>query len=599
MQFKKVFAYVSYGFFQMKTAGLRMTINQGLHWIRNKQSLSYSKWIRKVESKEYSCKPKENRKQQVSTYHIIIPICANTDGSIDKNKVSLTVRSVYAQEENSAIKISLWLFDTKEEERIWCNEQFAKKRNIRIYTYESRKLSTYWTTFLTSNKEDYIAIIPVGDQLRKQAFLRIRNWLKNKPDYDMIYTDEDYRDHKGQRFAPVWKPDWSPDLLMNTPYCIHLCLYRRTILEKINWETFEGLNTWEYEIALRVTEETNRIAHVPEILYHHGKSTEMEDKQNYQSIRRKAITRRGQRGSIEEQGVYYILDSKPLVSIILLSKDNDKLLIQCLESILRLTTYPNLEIIIIDNGSGEVTRKRINTWLSSNDRRQENRRASGQKVAIHYEIHPMAFNYSSLCNLGVNKAKGVYIIFLNDDIQVITTDWIERLIGHASLSYVGAVGAKLLYPETKLIQHMGIINLAAGPAHIMQGKRKEDSVLDTRNYLAVTGACLAIARERFYEVHGFSENYACAWNDVDLCLKLYERGYYNVVRNDVELIHYEAYTRKNECLDHRKLLRLEYDKRRLYKNHPILKETDPFYNRNLNQHRTDFSLGYGGSVLNR
>ena len=204
-----------------------------------------------------------------------------------------------------------------------------------------------------------------------------------------------------------------------------------------------------------------------------------------------------------------------------------------------------------------------------------------------YIYEKSEFNFSKMCNTGARAASGQYLLFLNDDIEIRDGLWLQRMVGHAELPYIGAVGAKLMYPDDDLIQHCGVINLRkAGPAHAFI--RMNDNSIPyfwrteiEYNWLAVTAACLLVDKEKFNQVGGFNEDFAVAYNDVDLCFKLYEAGYYNVVRADAVLIHYESVSRGYDNYDGAKMERLINEREKLYSMHPDLRGRDPFFNPNL------------------
>ena len=200
-----------------------------------------------------------------------------------------------------------------------------------------------------------------------------------------------------------------------------------------------------------------------------------------------------------------------------------------------------------------------------------------------------------MCNLGAGYANGDYYLFLNDDIKIIQTGWLQRMLGHAQLTHVGAVGCKLLYPDSTLIQHSGVMNLANGPGHAFAQMDDTDRHSWDRNkieynFSAVTGACLLLAKEKFDEVGGFEEELRVGYNDVDLCIKLLEAGYYNVLRNDVTLIHYESISRGDDKLDSKKAARLKREQEILFSRHPWYRHHDPCYNVNLVKDKGDYSL---------
>ncbi len=263
----------------------------------------------------------------------------------------------------------------------------------------------------------------------------------------------------------------------------------------------------------------------------------------------------------------------PTVSVIIPSKDHPDILFRCLDSFVDKTsglgTKVKTEFIIVDNGSSEENKNRIEQKL--------------QKINnTRYIYKELPFNFSYMCNWGAKEARGDYLLFLNDDMEIVDADWLILLMEKAVLPYVGAVGAKLLYPGTDIIQHAGITNLRVGPAHKLQfAHDKEDHYFGqnrgVHDMLGVTGACLLVKKTLFEKVGGFDETLAVAFNDVDLCYKIYEEGYYNVVRNDLFLFHHESLSRGKDGESEEKQLRLLREKDYLYEKHQDLYGKDPFY----------------------
>lgn len=307
--------------------------------------------------------------------------------------------------------------------------------------------------------------------------------------------------------------------------------------------------------------------------------------------------------SASESGetLFGTIKEKPLLSVIIPSKDHPELLKKCIGSFLERTflpgtdcfseklqagkrTYP-VEFIVVDNGSSEVNRKETEDYLIS----------TGTDYRYLYES--MEFNFSAMCNRGVKAAKGEYILLLNDDMEIIEENWLRILLGQALLPGTGAVGAKLWYPEGERIQHAGITNMHIGPSH------KLVTFPDDRVYyyghntvpydmIAVTGACLLVKKALFMEVGGMDESMAVSYNDVDFCFKLAEAGYRNVIRNDAVLLHHESASRGPDVVSEEKWQRLLREKAKLYKKHPIFYKWDSYYGNQLIDNAPDYRIGY-------
>ena len=270
------------------------------------------------------------------------------------------------------------------------------------------------------------------------------------------------------------------------------------------------------------------------------------------------------------------------VSILIPSKDHPQILQRAVASIREKSTYANLEIIVIDNGSNAENKAEYEALAKQYD--------------FCYCYVPMDFNFSRMCNLAAKEASGDYYLLLNDDTEVITPDWIERMLGQARLPETGAVGAKLYYPDGDLIQHCGITNMYEGPVHKLFGYSDAVSYDRGRNrgvvdLVGVTAACLMIAKEKYDAVGGFPEVLSVAYNDVDFCFSLIEKQYRNVMRNDVRLFHYESLSRGDDHQDEAKRQRLFNERMILYTRHPSFVDHDPYYNPQLTGCNQNFEAG--------
>ena len=476
-------------------------------------------------------------------------------------------------------------------------KKFEKNPKVKVvYREKNGNISEATNSALSVATGDFIALLDCDDILAKDALLTVVETLNENPDLDFIYSDEDKVDESGKhRHTPHFKPDWSPDTFMSHMYTCHLGVFRKSIADEIGGfrKGFEGAQ--DYDFTLRFTEKTDRIAHIPRILYHwvereESTSVNPDAKPYFTNAARKAkeeaLQRRGLTATLEtlplnQIRVNYTPVGEPKVSIVIPSKDNPDILKNCIDSILKYTEYPNYEIVVVDNGSSDENKKKVEV-LTGDSR-------------IKYVYDKYDFNFSKMCNIGVKESTGEYILLLNDDTEVTEAGWLTRMTGHAMLPHTGAVGARLLYPDKKTIQHVGVIMIDEGPAHAFAGFADDVVLYFGRNrwdynYIAVTGACLMVSRKKYEEVGGFDESFAVTYNDVDFCLKLYEAGYYNVVRNDVVLIHHESLSRGHDNMDIEKIKRLNRERDRMYDIHPLFGHNDPFYNINFNHHNTDFSF---------
>ncbi|MCD7854701.1 MAG: glycosyltransferase [Clostridiales bacterium] len=465
-----------------------------------------------------------------------------------------------------------------------------------IYQNERNSLSFCTNIGIEAAEGEFIAILNCNDILAPNALYEITKLLNENPSLDFIYTDEYQIDGRSKkRSLPLFKPDYSPDTLLSFMYTGSLNLYRRSIIKETGGlrEYFEGSEL--YDLVLRFCEKTDNIGHISKALYHRRKKSKLNSsnsQNNFTSspvyrLKDEALKRRGIKGKLEavegtdQFRVVYDVPKNALVSVIIPSKDNFEVLKRCVLSIIQKTEYKEYEIIVVDNGSSEENKKAISKLCSENN------------IIYHYEKED--FNFSRMCNKGAELSKGDFLLFLNDDTEIIEVKWLERMAGQAAQPHTGAVGAKLLYPNSTLIQHDGVINLPVGPGHALL-HANDNSALDLDrnkfdfNYLSITAACLCVDRNKFYEAGGFFEGLKVGYNDVDLCFKLYEKGYLNIVRNDVVLYHYESLSRGDDQRSLEKLKRLDAEKEILFNRHPDLQGKDPYHNINLAKNRLDFAV---------
>lgn len=466
-----------------------------------------------------------------------------------------------------------------------------------IYRTENGHISAATNDGLAAADGEFAVFMDCDDIIEPTALYEMAKKLNDDPHLDFIYSDEDKITEDGKiRHMPFFKPEWSPDLFMSEMYTNHLAVYRLSIVKKIGGLRSAYNGSQDYDMTLRFMEQSDnsRVGHIPKVLYHWRERKESVafslGSKNYAAkagcrAKEDALRRRGIKGHLEyvpDVGQYrtvYDVEGEPVISIIIPSKDNPEILRQCIDSIYGFTRYRSFEVIVVDNGSSPENKEKISLFLGERN--------------IRYIYGIYSFNFSKMCNKGAAAAKGDFLLFLNDDIEIFQPQWLERMLGAAQQKHTGAVGAKLLYPETTLIQHAGVSNIKEGPSHNFL--RCNDSFpyyfgfsnLDY-NCIAVTAACLMVKRSVFDGVNGFNEKFPVAYNDVDLCFRIYEAGYYNVQRNDAIAYHHESYSRGIDEINEEKLLRLSAEKCMLYKDHPALKGYDPFLNVNIHSIGTTF-----------
>lgn len=459
-----------------------------------------------------------------------------------------------------------------------------------IYREENGNISAATNDGIAIAQGEFIAFMDCDDIIEPDALYEMAKKLNENPQFDFIYSDEDKITEDGKiRHLPFFKPDWSPDLFMCMMYTNHLSCYRTSIVKGIGGlrSAYNGAQDYDFTLRFMEKSDNKKVGHISKILYHWRERKEsvayLMSSKSYATeatgnAKRDWIRRNNVAAYLEyisdmsQYRVVYQVIGEPLVSIIIPSMDSPDILKQCIDSIYEYTTYKNFEIIVVDNGSNEINRVRIALYL--------------EKKCGVYIYERDAFNFSRMCNIGAQHAKGEYLLFLNDDIEVFQPEWLEKMLGHAQLSYTGAVGTKLFYPETTIMQHAGVCNSNVGPGHNFY--RCDDAVgcyfgLNRVDYncAAVTGACLLVATKKFWEVQGFDESFAVSYNDVSLCFALGEAGYYNVVRNDVVLYHHESLTRGNDRIKDIDRVRLSRELERLFLKYPRYKGFDPYLNCNL------------------
>ena len=484
-------------------------------------------------------------------------------------------------------------------------EYEEKYENFHVfYRKENGRISENTNSALSLAKGDYVALVDDDDLLEPYSILELVRYVNDYPGTDVVYSDEDMLSEDGtDRHDPKFKPDWSPDSFFSIMYTCHLCMIRRTLIDQVGGfdKRYDGAQ--DYDLLMKISEITDRIGHVPQMLYHWREikgSTALDMgaksylKDATENLKKAAMERRGQKGRIEwcsrkdvvQCYAVYDVREDDLVSIVIPSKDNFAVLKRCIDSIYEVPAGVSFEVIVVDNGS-EKDRDRYTEYLA-------------EKGCL-YIYEPLKFNFSRMCNIGASHAKGNIILFLNDDIEVRGDGWLSRMAGHAILDHVGAVGCKLYYPKGNMIQHCGVVNTGIGPGHAFYGIDDTEAVcyggrnLLPYNFSVVTGAALMVTKDKFYEAGGFDESLIVAYNDVALCFSLLEHGYRNVLRPDVSLIHYESVSRGLDSEDEEKTRRRIAEMERLYELHPSMKGVDPCYNPNLKKDNADFM--YGEPVL--
>lgn len=446
---------------------------------------------------------------------------------------------------------------------------------------------------------EFIALFDHDDLLTPDALFENVRLLNGHRDADMIYSDEDKVDEDGRRSNPYFKPDWAPDTFLSRNYVSHLGVYRRSLVDAVGGfrAGFEG--SQDYDLVLRIVERTQRIHHIPRVLYHwriHALSVASGiGVKNYaydsaMNAISEALHRRGEPGRVEmlksDPGNYivrYDLTRDWKVSIVIPTRDHADDLERCLGSIFAKSTYRNFEVILLDNGSIEhETSLCFAKWQALEPER------------VKVVPHDVPFNYSEINNYAVRQSTGDIVLLLNNDTEVIAPQWIEAMLEQAQRPTIGCVGAKLLYADDT-IQHAGVVMRIGGVAGHSHRFYDRDApgyyhILKTvNNYSAVTAACLMIRREVWDQVGGLDEELTVAFNDVDFCLRVRAAGYLNVYVPHAELYHYESKSRGFDDTP-AKIARGIKEQQFMQKRWNVSKADDPFYSPHLSLTSEDYAI---------
>lgn len=432
----------------------------------------------------------------------------------------------------------------------------------------------------------FVTFLDHDDVLAPDALYEVARVLEQDGAIDVVYSDED-KIEGDRRLSPFFKPDWCPNLLLSLNYINHLCVIRRSLLESVGGfrPGFDGAQ--DHDVLLRVTERTKRIAHIPKVLYHwrkiEGSAAAVPDAKPhaYDAARRAledALTRRQTPGSVQvlaagRYRVRYEVRGKPLVTIIIPTRDRVDLLKTCVESIQERSTYRGFELLVVDNESREPATL---DFLSKIEEPHRVFRSPGR------------FNWQAINNAAAAHARGDHLLFLNNDVEVIEPGWLEAMLELSQQEDVGAVGAKLLYRDGR-IQHAGVVvGIGDVAAHAFRGLRPSAvayrSFTDVvREYSAVTGACLMTRRSVFTSLGGFDEGFRVDFGDVDYCLRARERGFLVVYTPFAQLYHYEGLSRgRFNPIEDILAMRRRWG--------ALILEGDPCYNPNLSISANDFRM---------
>ncbi len=470
-----------------------------------------------------------------------------------------------------------------------------------IYRDQNGHISLASNSALELAAGSWLALLDQDDLLTEDALFYVARATIRQPDVQLIYSDEDKVKGPNTRFDPSFKPDWNPDLFRAQNIISHLGVYRTDRVRALGGfrQGYEGAQ--DHDLALRYIEglSPESICHIPRVLYHwrshKGSTAQKGSNKTYavsagQKAVQEHLARTDVKGDVDviTDGVYriryHLPESPPLVSLIIPTRNGLNLTRQCVDLILAKTTYPNYEILIVDNNSDDPETLRYFDSLRENAR-----------IRVLRDEQP--FNYSAINNNAVQNTGGELIGLINNDIEVISPNWLDEMVSLALQPGVGAVGARLLYPDNRL-QHGGVLlglGGVAGHAHKFLARKSNGymkrAVL-AHTISAVTAACLVVRRSVYESVGGLDEkNLKIAFNDVDFCLKVRAAGYRNIWTPHAELYHHESATRGTEDTPEKKQ-RFLAEMNFMQEKWGEILARDPAYNPNLTRDREDFSLGW-------
>lgn len=435
---------------------------------------------------------------------------------------------------------------------------------------------------------DFVAFLDHDDELARDALLECVWILNERPETDVVYTDEDKVDRWGWHSKPFHKPDWSPELFRGVMYVGHLLVVRRSLVEEVGGFDSEFDGVQDYELMLRLSERTDRIEHVPRILYHWRKlpgsvASSTDAKPGISALQAAAVNAHLRRCSVDAEAQPHpklphrvvmhprSREAWPSVDVVVPTKNAPHHIGRCLASIYGQTKYPNFDVYVVDNGTTDPDALRAI-------------HGSGASVVPFDE----PFNFSRAINSGVAAGSGEFVLLLNNDTEVVQPNWLEEMVWVAEVLDVGAVGPLLLYPNRR-VQHAGVVLGIRGTAdHIMRGYPPDadgysGSLACTREVSAVTGACMLVRRDLYQELDGLDVHFATHYQDVDFCLRIRRKALRNVFTPRSVLIHHESTSRgsRYDQLDRALLLDRWAD---------TIAQGDPYYNPWLSREGSDYTV---------
>lgn len=592
---KKIRPYnIQKGFRYLKHYGLREFLVR-LSERMEPEEVPYGPWFEKHKaSREQLEKQRARKWDRTPLLSIVVPAYRTPEEFLEQMMDSLLAQSY----ENWELCIANGSPEDDRMQKV-LREYTKKDSRIRVKNLEENLgIAGNTNAALAMASGEFVGLLDHDDLLAPNALYEVADRIVADEQTDVLYTDEDKAttDLK-EHFQPHFKPDFSIDLLRSNNYICHFFVVRRTLLEKTGGFRREFDGAQDYDFIFRCTEAAEKIVHIPEVLYHwrtHKESTADNPVSKMYAFEagKRAIESHLER--CREQGVVshtkdmgfyrvdYPVQGSPLVSVVIPNKDHSDMLMRCVNSIKEKTTWKNYEIIIAENNS--VQKETFDCY----QKLQEDSRIR----VITWEGE---FNYSAINNFAVREARGEYLLFLNNDVEVISEGWMTFMLGNCQREEVGIVGAKLYYPDDT-IQHAGtIIGIGGIAGHaFLNMPRSRTGYLHKAsiqlNVSAVTAACMMMKRSVFESLQGFEERLSVAFNDVDLCLRTVQAGYLVVYLPWAQLYHYESRSRGAEDSEE-KIRRfqgeIEFMRSRWI---GLLKSGDPYYNKNLTLSKWNYSL---------
>ena len=619
-----------YGIIKTIKKCIKTVLRKIIRTLKGEKDLQYGDyggWIKYNEPKDADLKKQMKVKFKIAPKISVIVPMYNTKEKFFKDLVKCMIDQTYPNWE-------LCLADGSPKQNENLKKYIEQDERIKYkFLGENKGIAGNTNAAIEMATGEYIALLDHDDILADYALYEVVYALNKFPNSEFLYSDEDKIDENDNRYDAYFKPDFAPDTLRCQNYICHFSIFRKDLMDKLQGFRADYDGAQDYDIFLRMSEtaKPENITHIPKILYHwrvHSESTAKlnSNAKNYAfEAGKKAIEdhlkRVGLEGTVSEgciEGIYrvdYKVIGNPKVSIVIPNKDGKDILKVCIDSVLEKTTYSNYEIIVVENNSTSEEIYEYYKEIIKNEKVRVVNYNTGKEIlndeecSLEFtnknrrEVKP-GFNYSAIINFGVRNAKGEYSIQLNNDTELITPNWLELMVGFCQREDVGAVGVKLYFPD-ETIQHAGIIVGIGGIA----GNRFKSIPKDGHGYFAkesmienlssVTGACL-MAKTRIYEeVDWMDETLAVAFNDVDFCLKIREKGYLVVFNPFVEFWHYESKTRGQEDSPE-KIKRFQGEICRFeQKWGEILDSGDPYYNVNLSldtevYHMKNIKVNYYG-----